>query len=162
MTDNRPSRNRKGALDDVDRRIVAILQDNGRTSNREIGRKLHVSEATVRNRISRLLADNLINIVAVPTPTAVGMTLSAIIGVSVSLPRIDDVVADLITKPEVRYAGLSTGRYEVILEAFFSNQEHLLEFVTKDLGGMDGVTQVETSIILRVAKFSYEWEVPVE
>lgn len=162
MTDSRSGRSRKGALDDVDRRIVAILQDNGRTSNREIGRKLHVSEATVRNRISRLLADSLINIVAVPTPTAVGMTLSAIIGVSVSLPRINDVVADLITKPEVRYAGLSTGRYEVILEAFFSNQEHLLEFVTEDLGSMDGVTQVETSIILRVAKFSYEWEVPVE
>ncbi|HJQ75650.1 MAG TPA: Lrp/AsnC family transcriptional regulator [Acidimicrobiia bacterium] len=162
MTDSRSGRSRKGALDDVDRRIVAILQDNGRTSNREIGRKLHVSEATVRNRISRLLADGLINIVAVPTPTAVGMTLSAIIGVSVSLPRINDVVADLITKPEVRYAGLSTGRYEVILEAFFSNQEHLLEFVTEDLGSMDGVTQVETSIILRVAKFSYEWEVPVE
>jgi Lrp/AsnC family transcriptional regulator, regulator for asnA, asnC and gidA len=162
MTDSRQGKNRKGALDDVDRRIVAILQENGRTSNREIGRKLRVSEATVRNRISRLIADKLINIVAVPTPTAVGMTLSAIIGVSVALPRIDDVVAQLVTKPEVRYAGLSTGRYEVILEAFFSNQEHLLEFITRDLGSMEGVTQVETSIILRVAKFSYEWEVPVE
>lgn len=162
MTDSRQGKNRKGALDDVDRRIVAILQENGRTSNREIGRKLRVSEATVRNRISRLIADKLINIVAVPTPTAVGMTLSAIIGVSVALPRIDDVIAQLVTKPEVRYAGLSTGRYEVILEAFFSNQEHLLEFITRDLGNMEGVTQVETSIILRVAKFSYEWEVPVE
>lgn len=162
MSEGRTGRSRKGLLDDVDRRIVAILQENGRTSNREIGRKLRISEATVRNRISRLLADNLINIVAVPTPTAVGMTLSAIIGVSVSLPRVDEVVAQLVTKPEVRYAGLSTGRYEVILEAFFSDHEHLLEFVTKDLGSMEGVTQVETSIILRVAKFSYEWEVPVD
>lgn len=162
MADSRSGRSRKGVLDGVDRRIVAILQDDGRTSNREIARKLQVSEATVRNRISRLIGDGLINIVAVPTPTAVGMTLSAIIGVSVSLARVDDVVAELITKPEVRYAGLSTGRYEVILEAFFGDQEHLLEFITKDLGSMEGVTQVETSIILRVAKFSYEWEVPVE
>lgn len=153
---------RRSVLDDVDRRIVAILQENGRTSNREMGRKLEVSEATVRNRISRLISEGLINIVAVPTPRAVGMTLSAIIGVSVSLPRIDEIVAELVTKPEVRYAGLSTGRYEVILEAFFNDQEHLLEFVTKDLGHMDGVTRVETSIILRVAKFSYEWEVPVD
>lgn len=152
----------KSALDDVDRRIVAVLQQNGRTSNREIGRQLGVSEATVRNRISRLISSGFINIVAVPTPRAVGMTLSAIIGVSAALPRLDDIVAQLVTKPEVRYAGLSTGRYEVILEAFFNDQEHLLEFITKDLGHMDGVTRVETSIILRVAKFSYEWEVPVD
>lgn len=153
---------RKSVLDQVDRRIVAILQENGRTSNREIGRKLEVSEATVRNRISRLISEGLINIVAVPTPRAVGLTLSAIIGVSLSLPRIDDIVAELVTKPEVRYAGMSTGRYEVIIEAFFTDHEHLLEFVTKDLGNLDGINRVETSIILRVAKFSYEWEVPVD
>jgi Lrp/AsnC family transcriptional regulator for asnA, asnC and gidA len=161
MGNSSPS-SRKSVLDGVDRRIVAILQENGRTSNREIGRKLEVSEATVRNRISRLISEGLINIVAVPTPRAVGLTLSAIIGVSLSLPRIDDVVAELVTKPEVRYAGMSTGRYEVILEAFFTDHEHLLEFVTKDLGILDGVNRVETSIILRVAKFSYEWEVPVD
>jgi Lrp/AsnC family transcriptional regulator, regulator for asnA, asnC and gidA len=152
---------RRGALDEVDRQIVAILQEDGRTSNREIGRNLEISEATVRNRISRLLAEDLINIVAVPTPRAVGMTMSAIIGLSVSLRQIEDVVAALLTKPEVRYAGMATGRYEIIIEAFFRDQEHLLEFVTKDLGHMDGVTRVETSLILRVAKFSYEWEIPL-
>lgn len=153
---------RRAALDDVDRRIVAILQENGRTSNREIGRQLDISEATVRNRISRLLSDDLINIVAVPTPRAVGMTMSAIIGISISLRQIEEVVAQLLTKSEVRYAGMATGRYEVIIEAFFHDQEHLFEFVTKELGHMDGVTRVESSLILRVAKFSYEWEIPVE
>jgi Lrp/AsnC family transcriptional regulator for asnA, asnC and gidA len=156
------SKNRRSVLDEVDRQIVAILQDDGRTSNREIGRKLEISEATVRNRIARLLREDLINIVAVPTPRAIGMTLSAIIGISVSLRQIEEVVAALLTKSEVRYAGMATGRYEVIIEAFFHDQEHLLEFVTKDLGHMDGVTSVETSLILRVAKFSYEWEIPVD
>jgi Lrp/AsnC family transcriptional regulator for asnA, asnC and gidA len=149
-------------LDDVDKGIISILQKDGRTSNREVGRKLGVSEATVRNRISRLLSEDLIEIVAVPTPRAVGMTISAIIGVSVSLRAIEEVVTELVTKPEVRYVGLATGRYEVILESFFQDQEHLLEFITKDLGHMEGVTRVETSLILRVAKFSYEWEIPVE
>lgn len=155
------SKGRRGALDEVDRGIVAILQEDGRTSNREIGRKLDISESTVRNRISRLLSEDLINIVAVPTPRAVGMTMSAIIGISVSLRQIEDVVTALLTKPEVRYAGMATGRYEVIIEAFFHDHEHLLEFVTKDLGHMDGVTRVESSLILRVAKFSYEWEIPI-
>lgn len=159
---NRREKANRDMLDDVDKGIISILQKNGRTSNREVGRKLGVSEATVRNRISRLLGEDLIEIVAVPTPRAVGMTVSAIIGVSVSLRAIEEVVAELVTKPEVRYVGLATGRYEVILESFFQDQEHLLEFITKDLGHMEGVTRVETSLILRVAKFSYEWEIPVE
>lgn len=153
--------NRAG-LDDLDLGIVSILQADGRTSNREVGRKLGVSEATVRNRISRLLSEDLIEIVAVPTPRAVGMTLSAIIGVSVSLRSLEDVLAQLVTKSEVRYVGIATGRYEIIIEAFFRDQEHLLEFLTKEVGHMEGVTRVESSLILRVAKFSYEWEIPVE
>jgi Lrp/AsnC family transcriptional regulator for asnA, asnC and gidA len=150
----------KDLLDDLDMKIIAILQDDGRTSNREVSRKLGVSEATVRNRISRLILEDLIEIVAVPTPRAVGMTLSAIIGVSVSLRSIESVVEELVTKPEVRYAGLATGRYEIIIEAFFQDHEHLLEFLTKEVGHMEGVTRVESSLILRVAKFSYEWEIP--
>ncbi len=159
---NRREKANRELLDDTDKGIISILQRDGRTSNREVGRKLGVSEATVRNRISRLLGEDLIEIVAVPTPRAVGMTVSAIIGVGVSLRAIEEVVAELVTKPEVRYVGLATGRYEVILESFFQDQEHLLEFITKDLGHMEGVTRVETSLILRVAKFSYEWEIPVE
>jgi Lrp/AsnC family transcriptional regulator for asnA, asnC and gidA len=48
----------------------------------------------------------------------------------------------------------------VIVEAFFDDHEHLLEFISTTLGGMEGVTGVETSLILKVAKFSYEWEIP--
>ncbi|MEX2251829.1 MAG: Lrp/AsnC family transcriptional regulator [Acidimicrobiia bacterium] len=164
MSSQQPMRNvgRRGGLDEIDRRIVAILQKNGRTSNREVARLLNVSEATVRNRISRLIEDDLINIVAVPTPRAVGMTMSAILGISVSLPMMEEIVAELMTHPEVRYVGMATGRHDVIVEAFFHDQEHLLEFVSQSLGHMQGVTRVETSLILRVAKFSYEWEIPLE
>lgn len=162
MINKRRDKPSREVLDDLDKGIVAILQKDGRTSNREVGRNLGVSEATVRNRISRLINEDLIEIVAVPTPRAVGMTLSAIIGVSVSLKSIEDVVAQLVTKSEIRYVGLATGRYEIILEAFFQDHEHLLEFLTKEIGHMDGVTRVESSLILRVAKFSYEWEIPVD
>ena len=159
---SRYDRTGRASLDDLDKSIIVALQHDGRTSNREIARQLDVSETTVRNRIARLISEDLIEIVAVPTPRAVGRTLSAIIGVSVSLKEIETVVDELLTKPEVRYAGLATGRYEIILEAFFRDQEHLLEFLTKEVGHMEGVSRVESSLILRVAKFSYEWEIPVD
>jgi Lrp/AsnC family transcriptional regulator for asnA, asnC and gidA len=158
----RPNRARSSneAVDQIDREIIRLLQRDGRTSNTEIGRALGLTETTIRKRIGRLVGDGLVNIVAVPTPAAVGMTTSAIIGISVQLDSLHEVSDRLVACREVRYVGLSTGRYDVIVEAFFDDHEHLLEFIATTLGGLEGVTSVETSLILKVAKFSYEWEIP--
>src|SRR3954447_19091647 len=119
-----------GPVDEVDREIIRLLQRDGRSSNTEIGRALGLTETTIRKRIARLIGEDLVSIVAVPTPEAVGMTTSAIIGVSVQLQAIHAVSDQLVSQPEVRYVGISTGRYDLIVEAFFSDHEHLLEFVS--------------------------------
>jgi Lrp/AsnC family transcriptional regulator for asnA, asnC and gidA len=146
-------------LDEIDRRVIRILQADGRTPNTEIARELRVSETTIRKRITQLVSRGLINIVAVPTPRAVGMTLSAIIGISVMLPQLHEISEELKRQPEVRYVGVSTGRYDIIVEAFFFDQRHFLEFISDKLGRMQGITALETSMILEVVKFSYEWEI---
>jgi Lrp/AsnC family transcriptional regulator, regulator for asnA, asnC and gidA len=146
-------------LDEIDRRVIKILQVDGRRPNTEIARELRVSETTVRKRISKLVSRGLINIVAVPTPHAVGMNLSAIIGISVALPKLKEISEELTRQREVRYAGLSTGRYDIIVEAFFCDQQHFLDFISSRLSLMDGITGLETSMILEVVKFSYEWEI---
>lgn len=151
---------RDALLDDLDRGIIRILQRAGRTPNSEIARSLDVSEATIRNRITRLTGEGLINIVAVPTPRAVGLTMSAIIGISIDLRQLTDLVEQIALFPETRYVGVATGRYDIMIEAFFTDQQHLYEFVAEKLGQLGGVTNAETSVILKVAKFSYEWEIP--
>jgi Lrp/AsnC family transcriptional regulator for asnA, asnC and gidA len=148
------------AIDEVDREIIRLLQQDGRTNNSEIARSLGLTETTIRKRIARLVAEDLVNIVAVPTPRAVGMTTSAIIGINVELSQLHEIADRLVTLPEVRYLGMSTGRYDLIMEAFFPDQESLLDFTADELGKLPGVRQVETSLILKVAKFSYEWEIP--
>jgi Lrp/AsnC family transcriptional regulator, regulator for asnA, asnC and gidA len=154
-----PEQPQGGILDETDQRIVKILQADGRRPNTEIARELHLSETTIRKRIAQLVSQGLINIVAVPTPRAVGMNLSAIIGISVMLPQLRAVSEELKRQREVRYVGVSTGRYDIIVEAFFFNQGHFLDFISSRLGKMDGITGLETSVILEVVKFSYEWEI---
>jgi Lrp/AsnC family transcriptional regulator for asnA, asnC and gidA len=154
-----PARARARRVDDLDRRIIKMLQSDGRLSNTEIARSLEITETTVRKRIERLLDERLISIVAVPTPEASGMLLSAILGVSVDLTAIHDVAETIRTYPEVRYVGMSAGRYDLMVEAFFTDQEHLLEFITGKIGTLPGISSLETSIILKVVKFSYEWEI---
>jgi Lrp/AsnC family transcriptional regulator for asnA, asnC and gidA len=146
-------------LDELDREIVRLLQRDGRASNTDMARALGVTETTVRKRVSRLLDAGLMNVVAVPTPEALGLTVSAIFGVSVELSEMSAISAALRATPEVRYVGMSAGRYDILVEAFFADQQQLLEFVTDKLGSLKGVADVETSVILKVVKFSYEWEI---
>lgn len=146
-------------LDELDRRVIKILQVDGRRPNTEIARELRVSETTIRKRVAQLVSRGLINIVAVPTPRAAGLNLSAIIGISVTLPKLKEISEELKSLREVRYVGLSTGRYDIIVEAFFFDQQHYLDFISGRLSRMDGITSLETSMILDIVKFSYEWEI---
>jgi len=148
--------------DAVDRRVIALLQRDGRTSNTAIARELGLAEATVRRRIARLLDSGTIRVVAVPSPHMVGLTLSAIIGISCDLQRLDEVAQTVAGLTETRYLGYSTGASDLIIEAFFYSHQHLLDFLTQKIASIPGVTRTETNIILKVAKFSFEWELPLE
>lgn len=154
------ARRKERVLDEIDREIVRLLQVDGRMPNTAIGRALNLTEATIRKRIASLLEDDMIEIVAVPRGEIVGLITSAILGLSVDLPHLAGIRDRLVTYPEVRYVGVSVGRYDLIVEAFFADHEHMQRFLTADLGCLDGLKDVETSLILEVAKFGHEWSIP--
>ena len=127
-----------------------VLQPNGRLGNSEIARALDTTETTVRKRIAWLIDERLMSIVAVTSSRKPHCRLPAIIGIRGLYRPCAGWLGALRTYPEVRYVGMSAGRYDVMVEAFFSDQEHMLEFVTDKLIDSTGITDVETSIILKV------------
>jgi Lrp/AsnC family transcriptional regulator for asnA, asnC and gidA len=146
-------------LDEMDKRIVRLLQRNARVPNTEIARALNVTEATVRNRVSRLLDEELIGIVAVVDQKATEATISAFIGICVDLAHAEAVAEALRERPEARYVAQTLGPAQVLAETFFRDHDHLLAFRNEFLGSLPGVTCVDVSIVLRVHKLSYEWEI---
>jgi Lrp/AsnC family transcriptional regulator, regulator for asnA, asnC and gidA len=151
-----PSNGReRSSLDEVDLGIIRLLQENGRVSNTDISRALSVSETTVRNRVSRLLENDVITITAVPTPDAFDLHLATIIGLSVQLDQLEAVTQALTKAPETRFIVVATGRYDLITEAYFRDQDHLHEFLTTVVGPIPGVRDVEASVILRIPKRSF-------
>jgi Lrp/AsnC family transcriptional regulator, regulator for asnA, asnC and gidA len=148
--------------DHLDRQIIALLQQDGRRPNTEIAGRLGVTETTVRKRIARLVSQNLIKVVAVPSPEVVGMTMSAIIGITVDMNAHQSVAEALEVLPQARYVGYSTGPYDLIIEVFFRSHEELLQLISGTLARIPGIVKTDTSVILKVTKFAYEWEVPEE
>jgi Lrp/AsnC family transcriptional regulator for asnA, asnC and gidA len=146
--------------DHVDRRIITLLQEDGRMPNSEIARRLGLAEATVRKRLNRMTSEGVIRIIAVPSPETVGLTQSAIISVACELSKVDEIAEALEALPETRYLGYAAGGYDLIMECFFYSHEHLLDFIRHRVATISGIQKTETSIILKVRKFSYEWELP--
>ncbi len=146
-------------LDELDKRIIRLLQRNARVPNTEIGRALDVTETTIRNRVSRLLDDKLIEIVAVVNPKAADATISALMLLTVGPPGVDGVAAQMRVRPEVRYLSSVIGRGQIMAEAFFRDPPHLLSFQNEFIAGLPNITGVETWIVVDVHKLSYEWEI---
>ncbi len=157
-----PNRPADKPYDELDRQIIALLQQDGRRPNTEIAHQLGVTETTVRKRIGRLVSEGLIKVVAVPSPEVMGMTMSAIVGITVDMNAYESVAAALESLPQTRYVGYSTGPYDLIIEVFFRSHEELLVMLSKHLARIPGIIKTDTSVILKVTKFAYEWEIPAE
>src|SRR5438046_9615013 len=93
--------------DELDRQIISLLQKDGRLPNTEIAHELGVTETTVRKRIGRLVSENLIKVVAVPSPEVMIMTVSAIVGITVDSTGDGHVAAAREVLQHNRYGGYS-------------------------------------------------------
>lgn len=149
-----------GVIDDLDRKIVAILQKDGRTPYVEMARALEVAEGTVRRRVENLIAEGIIHIAAWTDPYKVGISIAALIDLDVDPGHLDDVGNKLVEMPCVRVVAFSTGVHDLFVEALFPSQKELLAFLKDELPQIPGVKHTSTSIVLGMLKRSYEWEIP--
>lgn len=94
-------------FDDLDVAIVRQLQVDGRLSNAELARRLEVTETTVRNRINRLLDEELIAISAFPTAWSLLQKVSVVAAVTVEPAKVNDVAKALCREPEIRYVAVT-------------------------------------------------------
>lgn len=144
------------ALDDVSKAIIGRLQTDGRAAYSAIARDIGLSEAAVRQRVQRMLDADILQIVAVTDPAQVGFDRQAMIGITI---RGDiTVVADQLSQmAEVAYVVLTAGRFDVLVEVVCADDEHLLELLTGRIRDIDGVTDTETFMYLKLAKQRYDW-----
>ena len=116
-------------VDELDRRIIEALQENGRDSFRRIAGMLGVSEATVRARYARLTSEGVLQVVAVTNPLGLGFD-QALVGVKTSGPPSE--VADEIARwPEADYVVVTAGQFDLVVEVVASDRRELLALTNR-------------------------------
>ena len=147
---------RARGLDNTDRSLIALLQQDGRASFTALAKAVGLSEGAVRQRVQRLLRDDLMQIVAVTDPANVDLTRQAMVGVSVDGdPR--EVAERLSALSYVHYVVLCAGRYDLLAELVCRDDEHLLEVLGEDVRSIPGVSGTELFVYLKLAKQNYAW-----
>lgn len=138
--------------DTVDEGIMAILREDGRLSNREVARRLDVSEGTVRQRLKKLQDAGAIRIGVVTDANRVGFAVSAWVRVSVSPEHTDHALTSFSSLKEVQYVAAVVGRYNVLVVLTASNQLELMRLVNAKIESCRGVSQVDVRIIAQTVK----------
>ncbi len=143
-------------IDDVAKRIIEELQQDGRRSYAALAKTVGLSEAAVRQRVQRLIDAGVMQVVAVTDPLQVGFTRQAMVGMRVEgdLIELADRLAEI---DEVDYVVLTAGSFDILVEVVCEDDDHLLRLLSERIRRLPGVRDTETFVYLRLAKQSYSW-----
>ena len=136
-------------LDQVDRDILAILQNDGRSSASHIAQEISMSVPAMTDRIKKLQESGVImGFTTMLDHRKLGLDVSAFITViSESSSHYSDVVRETNNSPEIIQCFTTTGNGSHVLFALVENT-HALEKLLRKIQSWPGVMRTETQIIL--------------
>ena len=144
--------NNKASIDEIDRKIIEALQIDGRRPFTKLAAELGISEASVRQRVSNLINNRVMQIIAVTNPVKLGYGMAGMIGIRVSGAQLFEVAEKISAFDEVIYLIICAGSFDLFAEVVCEDNDHLLRFLTEKLRKVEGVEQTETFMYLRVVK----------
>jgi Lrp/AsnC family transcriptional regulator for asnA, asnC and gidA len=143
-------------LDELGLKIIGELQEDARQSYREIGRKLKVSEGTVRNRVKGLVTADTMKISAVPNPEKLGLNFICIMCIEVKVGAAEKVERLLVESPNVYYLCGCTGTYDIIGIFVFHTPSEFDEFVKDVIAKVPDIVRTTTFVVMHVSRSPWE------
>lgn len=158
-------------LDKIDRRILELLQHNGRLSNLEIAEQVNLSPSPCLRRIRRLEEAGVIRgYVALLEPTRLGLGLLAYVNVRLDKRLPADIEGRSTTEhfravvetwPEVVGCYAMTGDMDYLLRVHVSDMTHFSRFMQDQLLQHPTVNDVKTSFVLDQLKETTALPLPI-
>ena len=136
-------------IDNIDNKIVELLAENGRRPHNEIAEYLNISEGTVRNRMKKLIDNDLLKIKALVNPNK--LTEKQLIYILVTLEvtkRWKEIAQKVSELPNVKSVSMITGRFDLIIELFIEPY-NLINFLTNDLASVGNISSTESLVAIK-------------
>lgn len=143
-------------LDEAGKKIIELLQADGRMPYVSIAAAVGMSEGAVRQRVQKMTDSGIMQIVAVTDPLMVGFTRQAMIGIKTQGDTAP--VADALCQiNQVDYVVTTAGSFDLIVEVVCEGDAELLEVLMTKIRVIPGVTHTESFVYLKLNKQHYDW-----
>ncbi|ASJ10212.1 transcriptional regulator [Thermococcus sp. P6] len=146
----------RAGLDEVDRKILAILQKNSRTPLREISKEVNLAESTIYERIKRLKTRGVIRkFTVILDPDSIGFNILAFVLIKAKAGKYSSVAGELKKYPEIVEIYETTGDYDMLVKIRSRGSDELNEFLDR-IGEIEGVEATHTMVVLKVHRETTE------
>ncbi|MBC9953301.1 Lrp/AsnC family transcriptional regulator [Leucobacter sp. cx-42] len=140
-----PTFDSASGLDQVDLKLVRLLEQDGRMSYADLSEAVGLTPGGARARVKRLRERNVIQVIGVPSPAAVG--LNSIASLQIEVSGDIDEIADTISQFEgVRYIVLGSGRFSMLVEVYAANHSELFSIINRKIRKVSGISRLETFV----------------
>lgn len=141
-------------MDDIDKRIIKVLEDDARTSLRKISELVDVSLGTVSNRVKRMEKNGIIRGYSVILdPDKIGWELNVVIGLRIQKGRLIEIQERIAKDSRVHGVYDVTGDFDSMVIARAKNRKDL-DDLSKNVLSIDGVERSITHLVLNTVKES--------
>ncbi len=151
-------------IDEIDRKILLILQEQGRITNAELARNVNLSPPAVHSRMKRLETLGFIrNYAAMLDREKIGYDILCFVLVSLLAHQHEHIVRfreATLKMPEVLECHHITGEYDYLLKVVIRNRSDLERFVVDQLTPLPGVARLHTSLVLSEVKNQTAMPIP--
>ena len=145
-------------LDKTDLQLLKILQENGRSSIKELAQRVHLSPTPVFDRVRRLESTGVIErYTAVLNAAKLGQGF--IVFCSVRLRRMGkDIAHDFVERvkdiPEVAECYNISGEFDYLLKIYAPDMQYYNEFCINVLGTIESLGSIQSSFVMNPIKTS--------
>jgi Lrp/AsnC family transcriptional regulator, leucine-responsive regulatory protein len=149
-------------LDEIDRKLLGLLQENGRTPYAELGRAVGLSISSANERVRKLYERGVIEgVYSVISPSALRLDLLAFVFVGWTDPATEDLfLARAAREPSILECHHVTGQWNALLKIRTRAPRDLETFLGGLVKSIPGVQRTETLIVMSSAKETFH--LPVE
>ncbi len=146
-------------IEELDRKILKVLNRDARMSFRLIAKELRISPTTLYNKVRKLESSGVLKgYIPLINKEALGYDLMAIISLRVRQEKDSEVQKAIAKLPQVGAVYEVTGDWDLILVCYFKGRDDLAKFLKKELP-LSGIERAMTHLVLNVVK--EEKRVPV-
>jgi Lrp/AsnC family transcriptional regulator for asnA, asnC and gidA len=141
------------SLDELDRRIVARLREDGRVTYQALAAELHVTDGQARGRVLRLLGSGAIEVTAISAGDPVGLPIGAMLAIrAVAGALIADVVDNLADVAAIGHVAVTAGRFQLLAELACRDLTDLQDLLETRIRRIAGIAAIEPWVYLAVTK----------